>query len=80
MSEQPAFNIRFDLLALDGVGTVLFALGMAKMFAGVDFLPIAFQFDETGWVMIVLGIVLMLPFLLNFLGQIRERAEGKRFK
>jgi len=80
MSEQPYFKIRFDLLALDGVGTVLFALGTAKMFAGVDFFPAVFQFDETGWVMIVFGVALMLPFLLNFLGQVRERSEGKRFK
>lgn len=80
MSEQPKFKVRFDLLALDGIGTVLFALGMAKMFAGIDFFPNSFQFDEKGWVMILLGIALMLPFLLSFLGQIRERTEGKRFK
>jgi hypothetical protein len=80
MSEQPVFKLRFDLLVLDGLGAVLFALGMAKMYAGIDVLPDAFQFDETGWIMIVLGLLLMLPFVLNFLGQIRARTEGKRFK
>jgi hypothetical protein len=50
------------------------------MFAGLDLLPLAFQFDETGWIMIVLGILLMLPFMLNFLGQVRGRTEGERFK
>ncbi len=80
MREQPPFKLRFDLLVLDGIGAVLVGLGMAKMFAGVDVLPAALQFDETGWVMIALGVLLMLPFVLNFLAQIRARTEGKRFK
>jgi hypothetical protein len=78
--DKTAFKLRLDLLVLDGLGVVLFALGIAKMFAGLDLLPLAFQFDETGWIMIVLGILLMLPFMLNFLGQVRARTEGKRFK
>jgi hypothetical protein len=78
--DKAAFKLRLDLLVLDGIGAVLLALGIAKMFAGLDLLPLAFQFDETGWMMIVLGILLMLPFMLNFLGQVRARTEGKRFK
>jgi hypothetical protein len=74
--DKTAFKLRLDLLVLDGLGVVLFALGIAKMFAGLDLLPLAFQFDETGWIMIVLGILLMLPFMLNFLGQVRARTEG----
>lgn len=78
--EQPVFKMRWDLLVLDGIGTGLFALGIAKLFAGLDILPSALQFDDTGWVMVILGVLLMLPFMLNFLGQIRDRTEGKRFK
>ena len=80
MSNKPVFKLRWDLLLLDGIGATLFALGLAKKVAGLDILPSALQFDDTGWVMIILGVVLMLPFMLNFLGQIRDRTEGQRFK
>ncbi len=80
MSDKPIFKLRWDLLLLDVIGATLFALGLAKKVAGVDVLPTALQFDDTGWVMIILGVLLMLPFMLNFLGQIRDRTEGQRFK
>ncbi len=80
MSDKPIFKLRWDLLLLDGIGATLFALGLAKKVAGLDILPTALQFDDTGWVMIILGVLLMLPFMLNFLGQIRDRTEGQRFK
>ncbi len=80
MSDKPIFKLRWDLLLLDGIGATLFALGLAKKVAGLDILPTALQFDDTGWVMIILGMLLMLPFMLNFLGQIRDRTEGQRFK
>lgn len=78
--DKPVFKLRWDLLVVDGVGAVLFAFGMAKMFAGIDILPPTLQYDETGWTMIVLGLLLMLPFTLNFLAQIRARTEGVKFK
>lgn len=80
MSDKPVFKLRWDLLLLDGIGAALFALGLAKKVAGLDILPAALQFDDAGWVMIILGVLLMLPFMLNFLGQIRDRTEGQRFK
>ena len=80
MSDKPIFKLRWDLLLLDGIGATLFALGLAKKVAGLDILPTALQFDDTGWVMIILGVLLMLPFMLNFLCQILDRAEGQRFK
>ena len=80
MSDKPVFKLRWDLLLLDGVGAALFALGLAKKVAGLDILPVALQFDDTGWVMIIMGVLLMMPFMLNFLGQIRDRTESQRFK
>lgn len=77
---EPVFKLRFDLLVLDGIGSLILGLGFAKMFANLDLLPPAYQFDETGWLMIGLGGLLMLPFLLNILWQIRESVEGKWFK
>jgi len=55
-------------------------LGLAKKFAGFELIPSAYQFDQTGWVMIGLGVLLMLPFFLNVLWQIQGNVEGKRFK
>lgn len=80
MSDKPVFKLRWDLLVLDGIGATLFALGLAKKVAGLDILPPSLRFDSSGWTMIIVGVLLMLPFMLNFLGQIRDRTEGKRFK
>lgn len=79
MAKQ-AFKLRFDLLILDFFGTVLVMLGLAKKFAGLELIPSAYRFDETGWVMIGLGVLLMLPFFVNVLWQIQGNVEGKRFK
>lgn len=78
--EKPVFKLRWDLLLLDGIGSILFGLGLAKLLAGLDILPVAFQFDKTGWTMLLLGLLCMLPFMLNVLGQVRARTEGRRFK
>lgn len=78
--EKPVFKLRWDLLLLDGIGSILFGLGLAKLLAGLDILPVAFQFDKTGWTMLLLGLLCMLPFILNVLGQVRARTEGRRFK
>lgn len=81
MAESPKLKISFPFLILEGLGSALFGLGMAKMFAGIDVLPISLRFDETGWTMIVLGVLLMMPFLFHFLSQIRSQVEdAKRIK
>lgn len=79
MSDKSGFQLRWDLIILDGIGTLLFAFGLAKKVLGVDVLPSTLQFDRTGWLMMILGVLLMLPFMLNILGQVRNRTEGKRF-
>ncbi|MDP2193358.1 MAG: DUF1418 family protein [Alphaproteobacteria bacterium] len=78
MTDKSGFQLRWDLIILDGIGTILFALGLAKVL-GIDMLPSAWQFDRTGWLMLIVGVLLMLPFMLNILGQVRNRTEGKRF-
>ena len=70
MNEQPRFKLRFDLLSLAIVGNIFVALGLAKMFGGVNILPAAFQFDETGGLRIGLGVMLIVPFFMNFLNQV----------
>ncbi len=75
MSEKKSFKLPLGLILLDGLGTVLVGLGLAKMFAGIDVLPASFQASVPGWALIVVGCLMMLPFVLFFLSKIRERVE-----
>ena len=58
------------------VGNIFVALGLVKMFGGVNILPAAFQFDETGGLRMGLGVLLILPFFLDFLKQVGRHKGG----
>ncbi len=80
MNEKSAFKLPLGLVVLDGLGTILVGLGLAKMFAGLEILPTALQLDEKGWTLIISGVLLMLPLLLHIFAKVRERAEEKLLK
>lgn len=80
MQNEKPLKLPLGLLLLDGLGTVLVGLGLAKKFGGVDLLPAALQPDDSGLTLIVTGGLLMLPFLFFFFSKIRERAEQKIVK
>lgn len=80
MAKQQGFKIPLGLLVLDGLGALLIVLGLAKMFAGVEIVPARLMFDEHGWTLIILGALLMLPFMFNLFAQIRSRAEHNIIK
>ena len=80
MDEKSAFKLPLGLVALDGLGAILVGLGLAKMFAGLEILPAALQFDEKGWTLIITGALLMLPLMLHLSTKLRERAEQKLVK
>jgi hypothetical protein len=65
---------------LDATGAILVGLGLAKMFAGLDLLPVAFQWDEKGWAFIIIGIMLMLPMMVQLFVKVRQQAEKKLTK
>lgn len=75
MAQQQHFKIPLGLLVLDGLGALLVGLGLAKMFAGIDIVPASLLFDQHGWTLIIVGALLMLPFMVHFFAQIRSRAE-----
>ena len=75
--EHSTFKPSIGLLILDAIGALFLGLGIAKMFAGFDFLPASLAFDETGWGYIVLGIALMLPMFFQLFVHIRTQAEKK---
>lgn len=80
MAEQQGFKIPLGLLVLDGLGALLMGLGLAKMFAGINIVPASLQFDQHGWTLIIVGGLLMLPFMFHFFAQIRSRAERNMVK
>ena len=82
MMEQKSktFKPSLSLVVLDFVGSVLLGLGLAKKFAGIDFLPESIQLDESGWALILLGVLCMLPMLIQLFVKMREQAEKKLVK
>jgi hypothetical protein len=79
-TEQTAFKPSLSLIVLDAIGAIFVGLGLAKMFAGLDLLPIASQWDETGWVLIIIGVMLMLPMMAQLFVKVRQQAEKKLTK
>lgn len=55
------------LIVLDIIGTVLFGLGLAKVFADVDALPVALRFERYELILVGAGAALMLPFFVRLL-------------
>lgn len=55
------------LIVLDIIGTVLFGLGLAKIFAGVDVIPVALRFERYDLILVGAGGALMLPFFVRLL-------------
>ena len=75
--EKKLFKPSLTLIALDAIGAAFVGLGLAKMFAGVDFLPAALQLDAKGWGFIIIGALLMLPMMWHLFVKVREQAEKK---
>lgn len=63
--ENKTFKPALSLVIVDAVGAVLLGLGLAKMFAGLDILPTNLMLDDTGMTFVIVGILLMLPMLLQ---------------
>lgn len=75
--ENTTFKPSLSLVILDGIGALFSGLGLAKMFAGLDFLPASLAFDKTGWISIIIGVLLMLPMLFQLFAHVRTQAEKK---
>jgi hypothetical protein len=77
VQENTTFKPSLSLVLLDIIGTSLLGLGLAKKFVGLDFLPAGFAFDQTGWICIIAGIVLMLPMLFQLFTHVRNRQKRR---
>lgn len=80
MKGTKPYKLPLSLVVLDGLGALFLGLGLAKKFAGIDFLPTSFQFDKNGWILIIIGVLLMLPMLLHLIAKMREHVERKLIK
>ena len=70
------FSIPTRLIVLDIMGTLLAAIGLLELTAGLELLPIAFRFDGYGLALIVSGGILMLPLIANIVAQVINRAKA----
>jgi type IV secretory pathway VirB3-like protein len=75
VQENKTFKPSLGLVVLDAIGALLLGLGLAKMFAGLDILPASLMLDDTGMTFVIIGILLMLPMLIQLYVYIRTQAE-----
>jgi len=65
MNETRKLRIPLKLLALDMIGTLLFAVGLADLFANTQLVPEALRFEGYAVVLIVVGVSLMAPLVVH---------------
>ena len=75
VQENKTFKPSLGLVVLDAIGALLLGLGLAKMFAGLDILPTSLMVDDTGTTFVIVGVLLMLPMLIQLFVYIRTQAE-----
>ena len=73
--EIKPFKPSLGIVVLDAIGALFLGLGLAKMFAGLDILPASLMVDDTGMTFVIVGILLMLPMLIQLFVYIRTQAE-----
>ncbi len=74
LHDEKKIPLPLGMLALEFFGSVLIALGIAKKFGDVDLLPAVTKYDQSGWLLIGLGVLFTLPFLLYIIAKVREKA------
>ena len=80
MAENAPLKLPMNLILLDGVGSVMLVLGAMEYFTGMDILPASLAFEHRGIILMVLGFLLMLPFLFFILSWVRSRTEAQVMK
>ncbi|MBX9676407.1 MAG: DUF1418 family protein [Methylotenera sp.] len=77
---KSGLKLPINLIVLDFIGTILIALGLIKMFGGIDVIPSQYLLDDNGLMLILVGACLMLPFILFMIQLVRDRAEQRLIK
>lgn len=77
---KSGLKLPINLIMLDFIGTILIALGLIKMFGGIDVIPSQYLLDDNGLTLILVGACLMLPLVFFMVQWIRQRAEQRLIK
>jgi hypothetical protein len=68
-------NTPFKHLYLALAGMLFLSIGLAKVLAGTNIIPLQLQFNNYGWVMVGLGWLLTVPFTFSFYQAARANAK-----
>lgn len=71
-STKKKTHISWSLLILDFIGTALIALGLAEITGLLHVIPQSIQFEHYAMVLIVFGLILMVPFAIDIVKQLRN--------
>ncbi len=74
--EQTKLSIPAFLIALDGIGALLAALGFAEWKVHLGWVPEAWRFPHYAEAMLATGVLLMAPMIVYLIG--RSRASSAR--
>ncbi|MBT8448029.1 MAG: hypothetical protein HKO62_14220 [Gammaproteobacteria bacterium] len=77
-ASPPRLTLPLGLLFYDAVGTVLFALGAARHFAGLDVIPEQYLWPGYAVPFMVAGLAMMVPLVMHIVrhGKAMARSPG----
>jgi len=64
MSSENKLALLIKLMIMDSIALTLIGIGIAKLQVNLDILPDILRFPYSGWVFILVGIVLLVPTLI----------------
>lgn len=73
MSSENKLALLIKLMIMDSIALTLIGIGIAKLQVNLDILPEILRFPNSGWVFILLGIVLLVPTLVLIIKFIRTQ-------
>jgi len=69
--EQTKLSIPASLIALDGIGALLAALGLAEWKVHLGWVPEAWRFPHYAQAMLATGVLLMAPMVVYLIGRVK---------
>ena len=73
MSPENKLALLIKLMIMDAIALTLIGIGIAKLQVNLDILPEILRFPNSGWVFILLGLVLLVPTLVLIIKFIRTQ-------
>lgn len=76
MNQQTKPKIPPIALILDGIGSVLFAIGIMAIVADFELLPASLRFAFYDWFLVGAGLALMIPMISAMVEQAKLTRQG----